>query len=68
MFDDVSLLPPPPADIFIKFTEFADELPNVVLLDNCCWTGVEFELPVHGFPSFTNTGTATLRGELDDCN
>lgn len=27
-----------------------------------------FELPEHGFPSFTSTGTATRRGELADYN
>lgn len=62
------LLPPPPLPTLIKLIVFDDELPIVEPLDvKCCWTGVEFELPEHGFPSLTNTGTATRRGELDDC-
>lgn len=65
----VSLLfPPPPPPTLIKLIVFDDELPIVEPLDvKWCWTGVELELPEHGFPSFTNTGTATRRGELDDC-
>jgi hypothetical protein len=61
------LLPPPPLPALIKLIVFDDELPIVEPLDvKCCWTGVELELPEHGLPSFTSTGTATRRGELDD--
>ena len=62
MFDEVSL---PPTLIRLMVLE---ELPIVVPPELiCCCTGVEFDEPEQGLPSFTKTGTATRLGLLEDC-
>lgn len=44
----------------------SDDDPAATADDDCvCWLKLP-DPPEHGLPSFTRTGTATRRGELDD--